>query len=170
MEKKLLLLSVLRNHEMHGYQMNEILTQDAGIGITLKKANAYQLLNKMAADGWISYREEKEGNRPPRRVYAIAPAGEVAFQRLLRESLAAYAAPQLPSIIAYNYLDELTTGEALTLLAKRRQQIAKQFEQLETSPAEILQAHLGMVYLHQFYATELAWIDEIVNQLQEKNL
>lgn len=168
MEKKLLLLGVLRGHAMHGYQMNEILAQDAGIGMTLKKANAYQLLNKMAADGWVTHHEEQEGNRPPRRVYAIAPAGEAAFQRLLRESLTTYAAPQMPSVIAYNYLDELPADEVATLLRKRRQLIDERFQQLDTVPPKMLQAHLGIVYLHRFYTAELEWLDEIISELDNK--
>ncbi len=168
MEKKLLLLGILRGHDMHGYQMNEMLAQDTGIGITLKKANAYKLLNKMASDGWITYHEEQEGNRPPRRVYTIAPAGEAAFQRLLRESLATYTAPQIPSVIAYNYLDELPVDEAIALLRKRRQRINGRFEQLDTVTPEMLQAHLGMVYLHRFYMAELTWLDEVINQLENK--
>ena len=168
MEKKLLLLGILRDHDMHGYQINEILTQDAGIGMTLKKANAYKLLNQMATDGWITYREEREGSRPPRRVYAIAPAGEAAFQRLLRESLVAYAAPQMPSVIAYNYLNELPVTEAIALLRERRQMVYRRFHQLETTPQEMLQAHLGMVYLHRFYAAELEWLDEIINHIDDR--
>ena len=167
MEKKLLLLGILRDHDMHGYQISEMLTLDAGIGITLKKANAYKLLNQMADDGWITYREEREGNRPLRRVYAIAPAGEAAFQRLLRESLAAYTAPQMPSVIAFNHLDELAADEAVALLQERRKIASKRFDQLEEFPIEMLQAHLGMVYLHRFYAAELEWLDEIINQLNE---
>jgi DNA-binding PadR family transcriptional regulator len=165
MEKKLLLLGILRGHDMHGYQMNEMLAQDAGIGMTLKKANAYKLLNKMAVDGWITYREEQEGNRPLRRVYTIAPAGEAAFQRLLRESLRAYAAPQMPSVIAYNYLDELPVEEALALLGERRQLVSDRFQQLEAAPEEMRQAHLGMVYLYRFYTAELAWLDEMIARL-----
>lgn len=168
MEKKLLLLGILRDHDMHGYQINEILLHDTGIGIILKKANAYKLLNQMAIDGWITYREEREGNRPPRRVYAIAPEGEAAFQRFLRESLLAYPAPQMPSVIPYNYLNELPTDEALILLQERRQIVNKRFHQLEATPQEMLQAHLGMVYLHRFYTAELEWLDEIINNLKNK--
>ena len=168
MEKKLLLLGILRDHDMHGYQINEILTQDVGIGITLKKANAYKLLNQMAANGWITYREEQEGNRPPRRVYAIAPQGEAEFQRLLRKSLVTYPTPQMPSVIAYNYLGELPPEEADALLKERKEIVKQRFDQLEETPQEMLQAHLGMVYLHRFYKAELVWLDEVINQLNHK--
>ncbi|MCP5096518.1 MAG: hypothetical protein GY943_13275 [Chloroflexi bacterium] len=36
---------------------------------------------------------------------------------------------------------------------------------LETVPSDMLQAHLGMVYLHRFYTAELEWLDEVINQL-----
>ena len=165
MEKKLLLLGILRGHDMHGYQMNEILMQDEAIGMTLKKANAYKLLNQMAKDSWVSYREEREGNRPPRRVYAITPVGEAAFQHLLRESLRAYAAPQMPSVIAYNYLGEMPAEEAVTLLQERRQAINERFNQLDDAPQEMVESHLGMAYLHRFYIAELKWLDEIIEKL-----
>ena len=53
MEKKLLLLGTLRIHEMHGYQLNELLAQSVGMPIKLTRPNAYKLLNKMEQDGWI---------------------------------------------------------------------------------------------------------------------
>ena len=168
MEKKLLLLGILRDHDMHGYQISEILSQDTGIGMTLKKANAYKLLNQMATDGWITYREEREGNRPPRRVYTIAPTGEAEFQQLLRKSLVAYPTPQMPSVIAYNYLGELPVEEAEALLRERREMVNQRFHQLETTPQEMLQAHMGMVYLHRFYTAELEWLDEIISQLNHE--
>jgi len=168
MEKKLLLLGILRDHDMHGYQIHEVLTQDVGIGITLKKANVYKLLNQMATDSWITYREEQAGNRPPRRVYTIAPAGEAEFQRLLRQSLVTYPTPQMPSVIAYNYLSELPPEEADALLRKRKEMVKQRFSQLEATPPEMLQAHLGMVYLHRFYIAEMEWLDDVINQLNHK--
>ena len=63
MEKKILLLGLLLSHGMHGYQLNEMLQQNPATPISLKKSNAYKLLNDMEADGWVSYTEEQEGNR-----------------------------------------------------------------------------------------------------------
>ena len=38
MEKKLLLLGMLRNQEMHGYQLNEMLGHNLGSAVALKKS------------------------------------------------------------------------------------------------------------------------------------
>ena len=168
MERKLLLLGILRDHDMHGYQINTILADDVGIGMTLKKASAYKLLGQMADDGWVTYREEREGNRPPRRVYAIAPEGEAAFQQMLSESLGSYKTPQMPSLIAYNHIHALPADAAVALLDKRRQTVEQRFQQLEAVPKEMVQAHPSMVYLHRFYAAELAWLDEMVEGLMDQ--
>ena len=96
MERKLLLLGLLRSQEMHGYQINELIDAHLGTSIQLKKPTVYKLLATMVDDGWIRYYEEQEGNYPTRRVYQITPEGEEAFQRLLRQSLADYQTHFLP--------------------------------------------------------------------------
>ena len=85
MDARLLLLGLLRSQAMHGYQLSELIESHLGTGVHLTRPTAYRLLNKMTADGWITYREEQEGNYPARRVYSMSPAGETAFQRLLRK-------------------------------------------------------------------------------------
>lgn len=167
MEKKLLLLGTLRAHEMHGYQLNEMLQQSVGLPIRLTKPNAYKLLNKMEQDGWISFREEQEGNRPPRRVYKITDEGEVAFQRMLRKSLAAYSAPEFPSTVVFNFLELLPTDEAIALLQQRRKKIVTYFTEVAEIPDEMREAHLSVEYLFRFYQTEIEWIDERIAQLNK---
>ena len=73
MEKKLLILGLLLSHGMHGYQLNEMLEHNPGTPISLKKSNAYKLLDDMEKDGWVTHTLEKEGNRPqrPQRRYGL---------------------------------------------------------------------------------------------------
>jgi DNA-binding PadR family transcriptional regulator len=165
MEKKLLLLGTLRSHEMHGYQFNEMLSQSVGIPIKLTKPNAYKLLKKMEQDGWITYREEQVGNRPPRRVYQITDAGEVVFQEMLRESLAAYSSPEFPSTVAFNFLELLPDDEAVVLLQQRREKVITLFDEIDGVPVEMREAHRGVEYLYRFYQTEIEWLDEMIARL-----
>jgi DNA-binding PadR family transcriptional regulator len=165
MEKKLLLLGVLRGQEMHGYQLSHHLGHDGCMAVTLTKSNAYKLLNKMEEDGWVTHHEEREGNRPPRRVYTITLEGEAAFQRLVRESLAAYPTPEFPGAVALNYLDTLPAEEAVALLGERREKIGAQLGKIDAVPADVRGMHLGMEYLHRFYSGELEWLDEVIGRL-----
>jgi DNA-binding PadR family transcriptional regulator len=167
MEKKLLLLGILRDQEMHGYQLNEMLGQGSGIPIKLSKPNAYRLLNKMEQDGWVTYREEQEGNRPPRRVYTITDEGERVFQRMLRNSLATYSLPEFPGSVALNYLELLPAHEALALLQQRREKVVVHFNEVDAMPAELREKHAGIEYLFRFYRFEIEWLDEIIVQLSD---
>jgi DNA-binding PadR family transcriptional regulator len=166
MEKKLLLLGLLRNHEMHGYQLNAMLGESVGISIKLTRPNAYKLLNKMEQDGWVTYREEQEGNRPLRRVYAVTEEGELAFQQMLRDSLASYSVPEFPSTVGFNFLELLPADEAVDLLQQRRDKILSHFSAVAELPAEMRDVHPGIVYLFRFYRSEIEWLNEIIVQLR----
>ena len=165
MEKKLLILGVLRSQEMHGYQLSDHLQHNGGREIALTKSNAYKLLNKLEEEGWVTAHEEREGNRPPRRVYAITPEGEAAFQHMLRESLTAYPSPEFPSLVALNYVDALPVDEVVALLSKRREKIEMRLNEIDAIPAQLRSMHLGIAYLHRFYSAELEWLDEVTGRL-----
>jgi DNA-binding PadR family transcriptional regulator len=166
MERELLLLGLLRSQEMHGYQLHEAIDSHLGMGVQLTKPTAYRLLNNMDEDGWVTYREEQEGNRPPRRVYAITAQGEVVFERLLRENLANYQPAEFTCQIGLAFLDELSAKEALPLLYRRR---AGMEELLESTRAQGV--HPGSLQLvlerqvHQL-AAELDWLDTVIARIQ----
>jgi DNA-binding PadR family transcriptional regulator len=136
------------------------------MGVQLTKPTAYRLLSNMAKEGWVTFREEQEGNRPPRRVYGITPKGEVAFQRFLRENLANYQPSGFTCHIGLAFLDELSAEEALPLLCSRR---AAMEELLESTRAH--DQHPGSLQLMlerqvHLLAAELEWLDTVVARLQ----
>lgn len=170
MEKKLLLLGALRHHEMHGYQLNEMLGPDSALPITLTKSNAYKLLKDMEEDAWVVSHEEREGNRPPRRVYSITSVGEQAFVEMLRISLAGYSSPELPSAAPLNYLENLPREEVVTLLLERQQQIEVHFQAIDALSQDVRQTHPGIAYMHRHYVAELQWTDELIKQLKQTTI
>ena len=167
MEKRLLLLGLLLSHDMHGYQLNEMLQHNPGMPITLKKSNAYKLLNDMETNGWVTHQEEQEGNRPPRRVYTVTEEGEAAFYRLLRENLAACPSPEFPGVVGLDFVHALPAEEVIALLEQRQQGIEAKFQQLNDVSVEIRESHLAVEYLHHHYATELQWLADVINRLRE---
>lgn len=166
MERKLLLLGMLRSNNLYGYQINESIEAHLGTSVDLTKPTAYRYLNQMAEAGWITFSEEQEGNRPTRRVYAITPEGESAFQTLLRESLAYFEPAASHSSISIAFIDALPPEEALTLLQKRRELITEMQTNLQLDEAH----EDGFAYLimHQIrhLNTELEWLDEIIEHVQ----
>jgi DNA-binding PadR family transcriptional regulator len=166
MDRHLLLLGLLRKQDMHGYQLYEFIEQALSACTDLKKSTAYYLLNKMAADGWITEELVQEGNRPPRRVYSLTPAGEAEYQRILRENLAEYFPAYFPGDIGLAFIDELPTEEAISRLLQRRQKLAKGLQHVKSAPTH--KGSLQWTIKHQIrhLETELVWLDEIISELK----
>ena len=166
MNRELLLLGLLRQQDMHGYQLHEFINRDLATCTDLKKATAYYLLNKMADRGWVTQTTEREGNRPPRQVYSLTPAGEQAFQRLLRENLAAYQPVYFSGDIGLAFLDSLPAAEALELLRARRSELAAYLQSLQQAPVH--SGTLQWLVEHQLYhlQAEIRWLDQILQQLE----
>ena len=59
MERELLLLGLLRQNEMYGYQINEMIDSQFGGSINLTKPTAYRTLHNMAKENLITFHEEK---------------------------------------------------------------------------------------------------------------
>ena len=163
MEKKLLILGLLLSHGMHGYQLNELLLNNPGTPISLKKSNAYKLLNDMEKDGWVTHTQEQEGNRPQRRVYSVTEEGEAAFYSLLRENLSSQPSPEFPGVVGLDFLYLLPAEEAATLLETRLELVEKKFQHLDEISSEIRQSHLATDYLHQYYAKEIEWLTKVIS-------
>ncbi|NCP86641.1 MAG: PadR family transcriptional regulator [Anaerolineae bacterium CG_4_9_14_3_um_filter_57_17] len=169
MEKKLLLLGILRRQEMHGYQLSEFIDNNLSLCTDLKKPTAYYLLDQMAREGWISAETTQEGNRPPRRVYQLTPAGEATFQRLLREQLAQYSPINFPGDVSLAFLDGLPAQETLNLLAEQRAALLTRLEEISAIHAHT--GSLSLVFLHQTHhlQAELGWLDEVISGLQTQS-
>jgi DNA-binding PadR family transcriptional regulator len=165
MERKLLLLGLLRQQEMHGYQLYEFIDRYLSTCTDMKKSTAYFLLNKMGQDDWIAEEISQEGNRPPRRVYRLTTRGEVAFQQMLRENLTGYEPARFAGDVGIAFIDELEPEESLALLAERREKMLAAQEAVKTAPDH--SGSLQWVVEHQknHLAAELDWIDKVIEQL-----
>jgi DNA-binding PadR family transcriptional regulator len=166
LDKKLLLLGLIRRHDMHGYQMIEFLDNALAMCVDIKKPTAYYTLNKMCDEGLLSFAEEQAGNRPTRRVYSITPEGEAAFQKALRENLSQHHQTQFDGDVGLAYLDALPTEEARPLLEERRTALQARLSDMEEVPVHT--GSLQHMINHQIrhLQAELAWLDEVLTQLK----
>lgn len=164
MERELLLLGLLRGQEMHGYQLNEIISR-VNKYIGLKRATVYFLLDKMAESGWITQTDAQEGNRPPRHVYHLTDEGEAIFQQLLRENLAQHHPTHFSGDIGLAFADALPVEDLKALLHSRRAAVETELMALRTTlhPA----GSLRWIIEHQarHLVAELDWLDELTQSI-----
>lgn len=165
MERKLLLLGLLRHREMYGYQINEMIDTHLGSSIRLTRPTAYRILHNMAEDGMITYREEKEGNRPTRRVYKITSAGRSHFEDLVKQSLSEYKQTENVNAISFAYIDEIPTREARSLLEQRRTELSRKLQEYFDDGTQhgIYQLVIENQILH--LSAELEWLKDVIEHI-----
>lgn len=168
MERELLLLGLLQKEEMHGYQLHEFIDSFMQTCVDLKKSTAYYLLEKMAKDGYVTRTEEREGNRPPRRVYHLTPAGEARLLDLLRQNLATYLPAKFPGDTGLTFLDNLPTTEAITLLQQRRVQLAEALAIVEQAPPHTGSLQFMLEHQHIHIQSELTWLESVIERLSKE--
>jgi DNA-binding PadR family transcriptional regulator len=166
MERKLLLLGMLRQHDMYGYQINELIDAHLGSSIILTKPTAYRLLHNMTELGWITYHEEKVGKRPTRRIYAITENGEEQFHEMLKSCLGRFEPIGYSGTICLAFLDTLPGEEILPLLERRRASLEEHINSMKSD-----QSHHGAYQLtidHQIrhLETDLEWLSDVITNLE----
>lgn len=166
MERELLLLGLLRRHEMHGYQLNEYIDRQMAFCVDIKRPTAYYVLDKLCREGYVKQARERAGNRPERRIYRITQAGEQRFTTLLRANLAAYHTPMYPDDIGMIFGAQLPPEEvAQHLHVKRTAVEARQATMQQLHERMPDAGHRAVVEHHLVHLeAELRWLDTLLQQ------
>jgi len=167
MDRKLLLLGLLRTQEMYGYQLNDYIDAFLAVCVDVKKPTAYYLLNKMHADGWVSVEEQREGNRPIRRIYSLTPEGETAFLELLRENLCSYTPVQFSGDIGLAFMNSIPIDELRSFLVQRRASLERQLNIVNAVPEHPGNFQLLIEHQSRHLQAELDWLDEVMGRLNQ---
>lgn len=160
--RKLLLLGLIKQHEMHGYKLMDFIDKNLSTCTNLKKSTAYYLLDKMSQDGWIQFREDTSGNRPPRRVYQITKEGERAFRDLLKEQLSAYDTTYFEGDSALLFLDEFSMDEQKDFLSKRLQQLNEILSLTIAIPKHEGKTELLINHQLHHLKSEKDWLEKLI--------
>lgn len=168
-ERALLLLGILRAQSQHAYQINEFIERTLGRVTDMKKPTAYALLDRLAQAGHVVVRVEREGNRPPRKVYTITPSGEQLFIELLRANLETPDRLGGAGDIGLMFVDSLPADEAVALLERRRVQIEGQIAAYERAPRHEhgLGVDLALDRQLTLLRADHAWLNGVIAQLRE---
>lgn len=168
MERELLLLGLLRQQEMHGYQLHEFIDRYLQTCVDIKKSTAYYLLDKLAQGGFVTQTAHQKGNRPPRRVYRLTPAGETHFQELLRQNLAAHLPVHLRGDVGVAFLDQLPGEEAVALLQQRQERMNEALAAAQQVPPHAGSMQLIIAHHVAHLKAEIAWLDALIARLINK--
>lgn len=171
MHKVLLLLGILRQGPMSGYDLHRFVRAHGTVSADLKKANVYYLLDRLAADGYLHVQAEAgtHGPRGERLLYTLTDLGRARFDELLREVLRSYDTVHTGVDVAVMFLGQLTQAEALSLLEKRRQTISEQRNRIAAEMSEETihrpTQRIARDHLLCLLDAELAWVEHTMEEL-----
>jgi DNA-binding PadR family transcriptional regulator len=84
MSTRLVILGLLRDRPLYGYELKQIIEEHMGDWTNIAFGSIYFALNKLSEEGFIEKAgTEQQGNRPSRTIYQITEAGRAEFLRLL---------------------------------------------------------------------------------------
>lgn len=163
-ERVLLLLGMLKVQSQHGYQINEFIERTLGRVTEMKKPTAYAILDRLSRGGYITVHSEQEGNRPPRKVYAITPAGEHLYYTLLRQHLADPERQPAAGGIALMFLDDLSVEERTELLRRRVEKLDELIATYERAPRHEHGLGVDLALEQQLYLlrAEREWLTTVL--------
>jgi DNA-binding PadR family transcriptional regulator len=162
----LLLLGLLKNQAQHGYQLNDFIEKNLARVTNLKKATAYALLERLRESGLVAVKLEQEGNRPPRKVYAITATGETQFLELLRIELSHAEAISSPESTALMFMTELEPDERLSCLNTRLEQLELHIKNLEQIPEHKSAVNLALERQLVLLKADRDWLVGVLQDLQ----
>lgn len=119
-----MILALLREGEMHPYEMMRLLRQrrDERL-VRIQNGTVYHTVARLERDGLlVQVGTDRDGNRPERTTYALAPDGERAVAQWVRAHLPRIDRPA-DFRVALAEAHNLDRAEVIALLDRRRERL-----------------------------------------------
>ncbi len=78
------LLALLTLQPMHGYDLARYFAEDLAEACPVEQSLLYSYIRNLESRALVVWTEERVGNRPPRKVYRLTPAGDRVVRAWLR--------------------------------------------------------------------------------------
>jgi len=178
MSTRLVILGLLREQPLHGYEIKQIIEEHMGDWTSIAFGSIYFALGKLSEEGLIEMvATEKEGNRPSRSIYQITEAGRAEFLRLLREVWSEPERQYFAIDVALAFMNALPAQEVKGYLQKRVGQLEGLLHYLGSHEQEQMgqpevPASAVAIFEHSraHMAAELAWTKELLKKMERGQL
>ncbi|MFL5019607.1 MAG: PadR family transcriptional regulator [Rhizobium sp.] len=173
----LAVLGMLMEEPLHPYRMQRLIKErgkDEVINVT-QRASLYQTIQRLEREGLITPQKTvRDDKRPERTVYEITEKGRDIALEWMREMLSTVTReyPEFPAAISF--LPLLMPSDVASQLERRAKAIESELRRID----EVLQEAqavprlflLEMDYLRALHATELSWVNGVVEDLSAERI
>jgi len=178
MSVRLVILGILQQRALHGYEIKHIITQHMDDWTSIAFGSIYFALKKLSEEKLIErIAVEKSGNRPSRSVYQITDTGKEEFMTLLRHSWAEPERHCFSFDIALFFVSALPVDQVRKHLAERTEHLERSLEYLGRHKKEHRQikkvpkiAFTIMDHSIVHLKAEVKWLKDIARQIDAGEL
>jgi len=173
MSTRLVILGLLRDRAMHGYEIKHIIEDHMGDWTSIAFGSIYFALKKLAQEGLLEVTAtEKPGNRPSRTVYRNTDEGRKEFDRLLRELWATPERQFFAIDLGLFFMDALSENEVREYLTGRVEGLRRTLDYLDAHRKEQLsnphvpdRARWIFDHSRVHMSAELAWTEGLLAEI-----
>jgi len=174
MSVRLVLLGLLRDRPLYGYEIKRLIEQYMSDWTSIAFGSIYFALDKLAEEQLVEkIAVEHEGKRPARSVYQITDLGHEEFLHLLREAWRTFDRQYYDLDICLFFLPALPRPEVLVYLRERRDMLARAVDYIQSHRREQFNdPHIpplaAAIFDHgQVHAqAELSWTTGLLQKLE----
>jgi DNA-binding PadR family transcriptional regulator len=175
MSTQLVILGLLRERPLYGYELKHIIEERMGDWTNIAFGSIYYALDKLADDHLIEeVTTEREGGRPSRTIYRITQAGREEFLRLLRQVWGEVERHYFTFDIGLTFMSALPIEEVKGYLRQRLAQLeailghlsAHQQEQMAQDEVPRLAAEV-FDHSRAHFEAELSWTRDLLHKVEQ---
>ncbi|MBA9084635.1 DNA-binding PadR family transcriptional regulator [Fontibacillus solani] len=166
-DRSLVLLGLLMGQSQHGYQINEFIEKNLSTVTDMKKPTAYATLDRLSKHGYIDVNLEKQGNRPPRKVYSINDKGRTYFYELLLSNLSSAESYTYHGDIGLMFMDLLPPDQVVPALQQRLNSNNHLLNLYKQTPAHGIRTGVNLAVEHKLtmLEAEVAFLEKAIKTL-----
>lgn len=172
-DAELVILSLICEQPMHGYQIEQEITQrnmQAWTG--LASSSIYYVLQQLQKKGYIEKTASPTPHQgAPRKVYQITPGGEVVWKAATLQALAHPKITYTNFLMGLHNLWNIPAEEALEAVKSYRdwlaQDLQRQRDELEALGIEFFPLDVLFDYGFVLGDAELSFLAELIDRLEE---
>lgn len=165
MRLEILVLGLLMEGNLYGYDIKKKLIERAGEYIDIKFGSIYYAMKKALVNGWIKkIGTEKEGGNPERYIYQIQTEGRKYYKKLLKKYFEGIKIHFEIDIILM-FLNTLDTEDRKEFIEDRQEFIKKRLSEMKDIIAEETKKKSANIplwtYIDYHLKAELNWIKSL---------
>ena len=172
MYSDILILVMLGNRPMHGYEIKKRVEQVLGGSVALNNKTLYPTLKRFEEMGAVQREVVRQEGKPDRHMYSITDHGRELMQMLLQDASPEVLSNNAEFLVRVSLFNLLEPGARLEILHTRAEIVHKSIVHIQEMRALARESHADafaeevISFNEQQHQHELEWIQRLMRKTQ----